>query len=238
VVWDSSRQALSGTNAPFYLSLTRAQIRSGSVVYISPDFADRVRFRLDAVAASGDEFSESMLSVAPAPNSAAGNSVAPPAVRHDPPREPQLRRPAPAKLPNKNFVPPRTPRTVTGASAGESPAPDPPKILPDPGPNPVASLTPTTAEPAVVTPRTRLNIGPPNGLSNEGVVTITSEPSGARVEINSIPSGVTPVTLKISPTGLDFTVTVAKNGFMNWTVQSVSAAHPVSLHAQLRQVPK
>jgi hypothetical protein len=78
----------------------------------------------------------------------------------------------------------------------------------------------------------------PNGRPNEGVVTITSEPSGARVEINAIPAGVTPITLQISPVGLGFTVTVTKSGYMKWTVQSFSTTQPYSLHAQLRQIPK
>jgi PEGA domain len=69
-------------------------------------------------------------------------------------------------------------------------------------------------------------------------VTITSEPSGARVEINAIPAGVTPVTVQISPVGLGFTITVSKSGFMKWTVQSFSTAHPYSLHAQLRVNPR
>ena len=66
-------------------------------------------------------------------------------------------------------------------------------------------------------------------------MTITSEPSGAKVEINAVPAGVTPMTLQITPVGLGFTVTVTKNGFMKWTVQSFSTAQPYSLHAQLRE---
>ena len=58
------------------------------------------------------------------------------------------------------------------------------------------------------------------------------------MEINAIPAGVTPITLQISPVGLGFTVTVTKNGYMKWTVQSFSTAQPYSLHAQLRQNPK
>jgi hypothetical protein len=81
-------------------------------------------------------------------------------------------------------------------------------------------------------------VAPPAGPSKEGVVTITSEPSGARVEINAIPAGVTPLTLQISPVGLGFTVTVTKSGFAKWTIQSFSTAQPYSLHAQLRELQK
>jgi hypothetical protein len=78
-------------------------------------------------------------------------------------------------------------------------------------------------------------VAPPDGQSNAGVVTITSEPSGAEVEINAIPAGVTPLTVQISPVGLGFTVTVVKSGFRKWTVQTFSTAQPYSLHAQLRE---
>lgn len=109
-------------------------------------------------------------------------------------------------------------------------------------PNAVAELGPPAVQPSAGSLGNKLfpgsNIAPPNGQSNEGVVTITSEPSGARVEINAIPAGVTPVSVQISPVGLGFTVTVTKNGYIKWTIQSFSTAHPYSLHAQLRQNPK
>jgi hypothetical protein len=71
-----------------------------------------------------------------------------------------------------------------------------------------------------------------------GLLTITSEPSGAQVQINTVPAGQTPLTIQISPVGLGFTVTVSKAGFMNWTLQTFATAQPYSLHAQLRPAPR
>jgi hypothetical protein len=183
-------------------------------------------------------------------------SPAPPTAVNVPPCEPR-RLPAvsaprapfvgSSRAASRKFVPPRSVRTVK--TVHETVLPDPPnvvaEVVPDvrfdagfspnavAAPGPPANTAPTT---------TRLNPGAtveqPNGRPSEGVVTITSEPSGARVEINAIPAGVTPITLQISPVGLGFTVTVTKNGFMKWTVQSFSTGQPYSLHAQLRQNPK
>ncbi len=153
---------------------------------------------------------------------------------------------------NKRFVPPASVRTVHAGR--ETVMPEPPNIVAelasrspstiDAGfnPNAVAALGPPAVQPNAGSLGNRLlpgaNVAPPNGQSNAGVVTITSEPSGARVEINAIPAGITPVTLQVSPVGLGFTVTVTKSGFMKWTVQTFSTAQPYSLHAQLRVSPK
>ncbi len=67
-----------------------------------------------------------------------------------------------------------------------------------------------------------------------GLVTITSEPSGAAVQINDRFAGTTPVSLQMSPIGLGFTITVTKSGFSKWTVQSVATQQHSSLHARLR----
>jgi hypothetical protein len=67
-----------------------------------------------------------------------------------------------------------------------------------------------------------------------GMVTITSEPSGANVTINELPAGLTPLTLRIFPVGVGFTVTVTKSGFEKWIVQSVATAQPYSLNAHLK----
>lgn len=82
--------------------------------------------------------------------------------------------------------------------------------------------------------RPAADAAPPNQASGAGVITITSEPSAASVEINGARAGVTPITLQITPVGLGFTVTVTKEGFSKWTVQSFSTAQPYVLHAQLR----
>jgi PEGA domain len=217
-------------------------------------------------AASESMVSISPLSITnPAPSAA--RPPAPPAVEGPPPYEPRrstvtstlpdrpalpvVRQPAvrSSRPANKKFVPPRSAPTVKVAR--ETAMPDPPNLAAElaarapssinPGfnPNAVAALGPPAAQTDTGSPGTRgASVAPPNGQSNPGVVTITSEPSGARVEINAIPAGVTPITLQISPVGLGFTVTVTKSGFMKWTVQSISTSQPYSMHAQLRQIPK
>jgi len=268
VIWDTSREAWDGSSEPLYMPLTSAQLRSGSVTYTSFAFTEKVKFRLDMTSKSGDAASESMVSVSPlaianpassttlpAAAPAAGSSRAPttPAAaenlppyepRHsaagNEPRVPLARSP---RAPNREFV---LPKSVHAASAvRESVMPEPPNLIVevisgtrfDAGFNPNAGPVPgPPAAQSKLDPGT--TVASPNGRSNEGVVTITSEPSGALVEINAIPAGVTPITLQISPLGLGFTVTVTKSGFMKWTVQSFSTAQPYSLHAQLRQIPK
>ncbi len=152
---------------------------------------------------------------------------------------------------SRTFVPPKS-RNAAGV-AGETLMPDPPNIAANPA-RASSSITPeyNLHTGSIVAPPVQSNaaplmraslrpgtmVAPPIGQSNEGVVTITSEPSGARVEINAIPAGVTPLTLQISPVGLGFTVTVTKSGFAKWTIQSFSTAHPYSLHAQLRELSK
>ena len=74
-------------------------------------------------------------------------------------------------------------------------------------------------------------------LISGGVLTVTSEPSGASVEINQVPAGSTPLTLRLSPGGLGFTVTVSKSGFLKWTVQTVVTAKPMAVHARLTPAP-
>ena len=194
-------------------------------------------------------------SAPPAPEPAARISGSPalPSAENLPPYEPRHSK-VPRALPqsfvrssraaNKKFVPPQSVRATN--TVHDTVMPDPPNIVVQViaglafdssllTQNAVAPPKPPAGEP-------RLNPGAtvqvPNGRSNEGVVTITSEPSGAKVEINAIPAGVTPLTLQISPVGLGFTVTVTKSGFMKWTVQSFSTAQPYSLHAQLRESPK
>lgn len=268
VIWDSSREAWDGSSEPLYMPLTSAQLRSGNVTYTSFSFTEKVKFRLDTITASGEAASESMVSVSPlsitnpasssilpAPGRAAGTSGSPAlqSTENLPPYEPRhsiVRRDLPQPLvrssraANKKFVPPQSVRASN--TVHDSVMPDPPYIVVQV----IAGLafdSSLLTQNAVAPPKppageARLNpdatVQVPNGRSNEGVVTITSEPSGAKVEINAMPAGVTPLTLQISPVGLGFTVTVTKSGFMKWTVQSFSTAQPYSLHAQLREIPK
>lgn len=75
----------------------------------------------------------------------------------------------------------------------------------------------------------------PSGWNQPGLITITSEPSGADVQIDSRPAGRTPVTIRITPVGRSFTVTVTKNGYLNWTLHTSAIDDAYSLHAQLRK---
>jgi hypothetical protein len=263
VIWDSSREAWDGSKDPLYMPLTPAQLRSGGVSYTSFSYTEKVKFRLDTIGKSGDAASESMVSISPLsianpaspstlPDPAARISVAPtrPVTENLPPYEPRhtMVMPPPARSPraaNRKFI---APRSVAAAdTVANAVMPDPPNIMVevlagapfDAGfiPNVGAAPGPPPA-PAAARLNPGATIAAPSGRSSEGVVTITSEPSGARVEINAIPAGVTPITLQITPVGLGFTVTVTKNGFMKWTVQSFSTSQPYSLHAQLRTIPK
>jgi hypothetical protein len=262
VIWDSSREAWDGSRDPLYMPLTPAQLRSGNVSYTSFSYTEKVKFRLDTVGKSGDAASESMISISPlsiespaspsALQTPATKTVPParPVTENLPPYEPRhgtiVPRPGrPARTANRKFIAPRS--VPTAKLRADATMPDPPNIVVE-----VLSRSPFDAGfvpnvgaapgPPAAAATTRANPGPivqaPNGRLNEGVVTITSEPSGARVEINAIPAGVTPITLQITPVGLGFTVTVTKNGFMKWSVQSFSTSQPYSLHAQLRQNPK
>ena len=244
VIWDGSRQAWDGSSAPIYMPLTAAQLRAGSAVYISFSLTDQVKFRLDAAGPSGNGATESAVSVSPSPeNSPLSPPPSLPPINPYVPYEPRRTTAAIIRPVQKNFVPPQTAPPVSDpvSNQGETAAvPEPPKISAEPVVPPV--LTPSagapvaqSAVPSAVQPAT---VAPPDGLSNRGVVTITSEPSGARVEINGVANGVTPVTLQVSPVGVGFTVSLTKSGFMKWTVQSFSAAQPFSLHAQLRMNPK
>ena len=261
VIWDSSREAWDGSSDPLYMPLTSAQLRSGTVTYTSFAFTEKVKFRLDTIAPSGETASESMVSVSPLSiaSPTAGPSVPQPtptlpAAENLPPYEPRRRKPpsalpaplARARAANRKFIPPKSARAA--GARHDAVMPDPPNIVVevvsglafDPALLHSNALAPPAPPASPLTARLNSSaaIETSNGRPNEGVVTITSEPSGARVEINAIPAGVTPITLQISPVGLGFTVTVTKSGYMKWTVQSFSTTQPYSLHAQLRQLPR
>ena len=142
----------------------------------------------------------------------------------------------------RTFVPP-------AARPSETVAPEP-ASLPDPPPligrlkTPIGmvpfvlatSLPPNTSAPPKAEDS---NAAPMRPLviseSLPGLLSITSEPSGASVEINHVFAGTTPLAVQISPVGLGFTVTITKSGFAKWSIQSVAMDQPYSLHARLRQ---
>jgi hypothetical protein len=67
-------------------------------------------------------------------------------------------------------------------------------------------------------------------------LSVTSDPSGAEVEINGVLVGRTPVTIGLEPVGLSFTVIVKKMGFRHWIMQSISAPGSSTLHAELSRM--
>jgi hypothetical protein len=129
----------------------------------------------------------------------------------------------------RNFIPPK--RVVVLAASS---IPEPPAIAPDIHDSSESQLLTNIADAAAKRPAPQ---NPAPAESGSGV-TITSEPSGAKVEINGTLAGYTPITIKVTPLGLGFTVTVTKDGFAKWMAQTFSTAEPSGLHAQLRQLPK
>jgi hypothetical protein len=195
----------------------------------------------------GGTVSESVLSVSPgssAPGLPPQQAVSPPGAgaspsQPTPPARPPLLSFKPAE---RRFVPPEreTRSEVASDAVSNLVMPDPPQITPPQiTPHKIVPLLlppPSSAAPPVqpseVTPAS------PGKQSSPGVIDITSEPSGAKVEINSVPVGVTPLTLQVNPLGLGFTVTVTKDGFYTWMVQSVATVKPEALHARLTATPK
>ena len=155
----------------------------------------------------------------------------------------QIEPPSPAMpaLVIRTFIPPAAQPYVAAAPAPTS-LPDPPLIG--------RLKTPTGTVPFVLaTSLPQNSSAPPKpedsspapmrplviSESLPGLLSITSEPSGASVEINHVFAGTTPLAVQISPVGLGFTVTITKTGFAKWTIQSVAMDQPYSLHARLRQ---
>jgi hypothetical protein len=139
----------------------------------------------------------------------------------------------------RRFVPPvpgaRSTVTSEASESSASAMPVPPPVMPH-------TVTPLELPSLATTgPAEQFSPVAPSSTgeqSSAGVITITSEPSGANVEINSVPAGVTPLTLQVMPIGLGFTVTVSKGGYLLWMVQSIATVQPEALHARLTRTPK
>ncbi|HYL37649.1 MAG TPA: PEGA domain-containing protein [Bryobacteraceae bacterium] len=247
LIWDSSRADSDGNSEPLHLPLTVAKLRSGEMTYTSFSPSERVRFRLDVTETSGYLRSEAVACLTPVealkqeqPPQAPPARVRQPAVKTTPkavrPVVAAVTPPVPAskaapptivespRTPARIIIPvplPDAPRSVARAPA--NPPPEQPPALSATVDTPAESFAPTTRAPA-------------SSISSvPGMVTITSEPSGAEVQINAVPAGLTPITLQISPVGLGFTVTVSKAGYMKWSLQTFATDKPYSLHAQLKQ---
>lgn len=231
VIQDDSRTTSDGSVARLFMALTPSQLHAGSLTYTSPSASGNVEFRLYVGNPSGQAVSESVVSLSPLSADSklskggagrarnAGLSRSKAALAGPEARSQKLR--------GRTFIPPKP---KAGNAPYEAVMLEPPDIA-----------MPAEPAPAVTSgPPPQLNSKPPapDRQSQEGLVTITSEPSGANVEINAVPAGITPLTLQVKPIGLGFTVTVTRVGFMRWTVQTCSTARPYALHAQLSPAPK
>jgi hypothetical protein len=262
VITDPSREPIDGSKDPLFLQLTPDNLHSGSMTYTSFSPDEKVQFRLDVVGMSGKLSSESLASVPPAPQESATEPVASRRIRRAARELAQLERrvtshPAPAAVQpvaaSRTFVPPkadqrpRNPGRTILAAPPEIRASAPPAQPPPMPAAPIVVASPSDFAFAVeqTEPRAPSPLPPVQSVpapapspSQAGVLTVTSEPSGAEVQINSVRAGYTPLSIQISPVGLGFTVTVTKSGFLKWSLQTFATAQPYSLHAQLHQIPR
>ncbi len=95
LIWDGSSQ-------PLFVSLTPAQLRSGSVSYASG--SDKVTFRLDVIGMSGNAKTESILSISRSPY-ASPSTVDPSRPPVDLAREPSVSFPSRAPVPVRDPIP-------------------------------------------------------------------------------------------------------------------------------------
>jgi hypothetical protein len=247
VAWDRSTPEIAGAKAgnllisdgsgpPTFVALTPEQLRQGTLTYTARSLGDKVEFQLDVLESSGPERTESIISISGAPGLAdeSASPVALPrssraAAKLDVP-DVSSKKPRPV-VQRKIFVAPKRKAPLAAVNA----MPEPPAIAPDvPAPAPDSLVFNNLANSQA---RRSVPAGPVQQEPASGV-TITSEPSGAKVEINGILAGYTPLTIKVTPLGLGFTVTVTKDGFAKWMAQTFSTAEPSGLHAQLRELPK
>ena len=242
---DDSRMEWDGSKEPLYLPVTTERLQSGKLNYTSFAPGAKVAFRLDVYQASGNVLSERVASVSrniPYQQPAVGDQ---PILAPTPPRS------VSQKVAAANVIAEKTPRRrffvapISAPSAPDVSVLDPPQISPAAGTltGSLPSIIPI-AGPAVQRPAPTASVSAGGAQivaatpAGPGVVSITSEPSGAEVDINSVRAGYTPLTVQISPVGLGFTVTVLKEGFVKWTLQTSATENPYSLHAQLRLSPK
>jgi hypothetical protein len=92
------------------------------------------------------------------------------------------------------------------------------------------ALLASAASPAVAEAQNAIEV------ADEGRLVVTSEPSGARVTVNGIGWGSTPVTIRHLPSG-DKEVRVSKDGYVSvQRIVQLTSDHPQhSLRLQLRE---
>jgi hypothetical protein len=252
IAWDPSAPEIGGAKAgtilisdgsspPTIVAMAPDQLRKGTLTYSSPSLGDKVEFQLDLLELSGPERTESIISVSGRPGPDLADQLKPPTTPQPNAPKSVIRSVAGAPAPNaiarkvgstvakRSFIPPRR-----GVPLAGGPMPEPPTITTDIQDSSGSQLLNNIADAAAKRPAPQ---NPVPAESGSGV-TITSEPSGAKVEINGTLAGYTPITIKVTPLGLGFTVAVTKDGFAKWMAQTFSTAEPSGLHAQLRQLPR
>jgi hypothetical protein len=224
VISDDSRTASNGKSEPLLVPLGSSQLKQGSLIYRSPSVANKVAFQLKVKNSAGNSFDEAVSSAGDSSalrlQAASRNSLRP----YRPPSAPGASgtKNAASAMRARIFVAPK--REIAANAAAE-------RVFDLPQ---VAMLSEQAADvnQVLLPPSDSM---PPKApfQSGAGLITITSEPSGANVTINSTPAGITPLTLQVKPVGLGFTVEVTKDGFTKWMVQTSSTERPYALHAQL-----
>jgi len=262
VIWDASRADSDGNSEPLHLPIPLARLRSGGMTYTSFAPTENVRFRLDVTDGSGRLRSEAVTFVSPAQalkvfQARIKTRARPVAEQRPRTQNISLSSPAAAseQTSDRKFAPPEavnqpvaSGRTVMleppANLSASAEAPSRTDTIPDlerpPARGSIAdTFVPNISVPNIsaqnMAPRPQAPAAPSRNAFLPGMVTITSEPSGADVQINGIPAGVTPFSVQISPVGLGFTVTVVKEGYMKWSLQTSAMDKPYALHAQLKE---
>jgi hypothetical protein len=116
------------------------------------------------------------------------------------------------------------------SSASSQPASAPPKTVQPLATPPTPSPASASSQQTVTEPITPQPPEPDPKLQ----LTITSDPSGAAVEINGVAVGTTPVTVALTP-GTPCTLSLKKDGFVPWAIAHypAAAAGKITLNANL-----
>ncbi len=256
VIWDASRADSDGNAEPLHLQIPLARLHSGGMVYTSFAPIETVHFRLDVLDDKGKLRSEAVTSISPAQDLKEAETRPNPIPRRALERRARMRnavRTSPAagneRLPDRKFAPPRAENQPVAAArvvmleppanlSAVAEAQTRTDAMPDLQRLSSRGAIPNAPAPSMATPvpniAARSPAAPSRNASLQGMLTITSEPSGAEVQINGMPAGVTPMSVQISPVGLGFTVTVTKDGYLKWSLQTSAMDKPYGLHAELK----
>jgi len=124
--------------------------------------------------------------------------------------------PVPAPVQSATNLPP----AVVPASANVAPTPRRPAALTTPPSQPAPVPVPAAAETQPMDPEAK------------PLLTVTSDPSGASVEINGVTVGTTPVTVPLVK-GTKFELAVREDGYVPWVTHSVANYGKFTMNANL-----